>query len=52
MTVMGDGLPEKWSDELQREGRVIFPIRAAAVWLTSPSPASSRLRTVDGSSAD
>jgi hypothetical protein len=32
MTVMGDALPEKWSGELQREGRVIFPIRAAAVW--------------------
>ncbi|GAA3550689.1 hypothetical protein [Kribbella ginsengisoli] len=32
MTVMGDAQPQKWSDELQREGRVIFPIRAAAVW--------------------
>ncbi|MEV6409884.1 hypothetical protein [Kribbella sp. NPDC051718] len=31
MPAMGDALPEKWSDELQREGRVIFPIRAAAV---------------------
>jgi hypothetical protein len=29
---MGDALPEKWSDELRREGRVIFPIRAAGVW--------------------
>jgi hypothetical protein len=32
MTVMGDAPPQKWSDELQREGRAIFPIRPAAVW--------------------
>lgn len=29
---MGDAPPQKWADELQREGRVIFPIRPAAVW--------------------
>jgi hypothetical protein len=28
---MGDAPPQKWSDELQREGRVIFPIRPAGV---------------------
>jgi hypothetical protein len=31
MAVMGDGLPEKWADELRRNRRVVFPLRPRAV---------------------
>lgn len=32
MAVMGDALPERWTNELRQDGRVVFPIRPRAVW--------------------